>query len=287
MNKWKHDDLLLDLAEHLERPERMLWRDMPMGPSGSQRPDVWTLNKSYTNPKPVAYEIKVSTSDYRADITAAKWQGYLEYSAGVCFCVPKGLITKADLPQGAGLMVRSETGWRTIKAPTLHPVTVPQKLLLKLLIDGLPRILEDRRIKEVSTYHVNKKIKKEHGDLVAKTISDIESAQRGAEYAQERVNKAYEEARQILSDAKEKARDERDKFNSDLLSIRHELADILGLSPNANIYEIRRRASHLRQEISTDYHIQRLTNALGSIQHQLDNELSKLMPPDLLARDAK
>ena len=45
-----------------------------------------------------------------------QWQSYLRYSSAVTFAVPAGLIGKADLPPGCGLIVRGPEGWRTLKA---------------------------------------------------------------------------------------------------------------------------------------------------------------------------
>ena len=121
--KWGHDQLANDLAEHLaKQTDRIIWTDMQLGPSGSPRPDVYSIPKSYSGYKPIAYECKVSVSDFRSDITKGKWQSYLKYSSGVIFAVPKGLITKDDLPKGCGLIVRSENGWRMVKGPTLTPI---------------------------------------------------------------------------------------------------------------------------------------------------------------------
>lgn len=80
-----HDELARSLADHLRAPDRMVWCDLQLGPSGSPRPDVYTIFKSYVRPHPVAYECKVSYADYRGDITSGKWQTYLKYACGVYF----------------------------------------------------------------------------------------------------------------------------------------------------------------------------------------------------------
>lgn len=275
---WEHDELLNDLAEHLERPERMMWRDMPMGPAGSQRPDVWTLNKSYANPRPLAYEVKVSIADYRSDVTSGKWQGYLAYSSGVYFCVPKGLITKADLPTGAGLMVRSEKTWRSVKSPTLQPVKIPQDVLLKLLIDGVDRIRTDCRLGEFNTYQTNVRIKKQLGETVATAVSDIHSAQRQAEYANKRIDEAYARSEQIIAAARERAKVETEALNQGVYGARDELAAILGLPGGTHMRRLKVAVERQREELSRDHHIQRLTQALERAQSQISAELEQLNP---------
>ena len=56
----KHDELAFNLAMSLRSEKRMVWTDMQLGPSGSARPDVYTLMKSYTQPNPTTYEVKIS-----------------------------------------------------------------------------------------------------------------------------------------------------------------------------------------------------------------------------------
>ena len=92
--KWGHDELAKDLAQHLAcSNDRMIWLDMQLGPSGSPRPDVFTAPKSYSGFKPIAYECKVSVSDFRSDITSGirrSLNGYHvvhNFSISSFFCV--------------------------------------------------------------------------------------------------------------------------------------------------------------------------------------------------------
>ena len=62
-------------------------------------------------------------SDFRSDITSGKWQKYLDFSTAVVFAVPKGLVSKDDIPKGCGLMTRGENGWVTLRKPTRQTVT--------------------------------------------------------------------------------------------------------------------------------------------------------------------
>lgn len=134
-----HDELANNLAIHLINDNRMVWEDIPVGKIHSVRPDVLTIEKSYSSPNPISYEIKVSVSDFRSDVTKAKWKAYLDFSYGVVFAVPKGLIKKSDVPNGCGLITFNGQSWNTVKRPTLHPAKLNDELLLKLLISGEQR----------------------------------------------------------------------------------------------------------------------------------------------------
>lgn len=134
-----HNELAHNLATHLMNDNRMVWEDIPVGRAGSIRPDVLTIEKSFSNPNPISYEIKVSVQDFRSDITSGKWKGYLDFSDGVVFAVPKGLITKNDIPTGCGLITFNGEFWNTVKRPTLQNSALDNELLLKLLIGGKER----------------------------------------------------------------------------------------------------------------------------------------------------
>lgn len=134
-----HDELANNLAIHLMSDDRMVWEDIPVGKSGSVRPDVLTIQKSFASPNPISYEIKVSVSDFRSDVTSAKWKNYLDFSYGVIFAVPKGLVKKSDIPNGCGLMQFNGQSWHTVKKPTLHLTKLNDEILLKLLIGGSER----------------------------------------------------------------------------------------------------------------------------------------------------
>lgn len=206
VKKWGHDALAEDLAAHLETPERMIWTDMQLGPSGSARPDVYSMRKSYSNPMPVTYEIKVSVSDFRSDITSGKWQKYLNFSTAVVFAVPKGLVTKDDIPKGCGLITRGEKGWVTVRKPTRQAVTLPEEVMLKLLIDGIERARRPRP-SEWNQYVAEKKIKAIYGEDVAKAVSDISKVRREEQniksVVEQNLNIAHARAERIVEDAKQ------------------------------------------------------------------------------------
>lgn len=134
-----HDELAVSLAGHLKGPDVMVWTDIQLGPVGSPRPDVYSVRKSYVNPDPRAFEVKVSRQDFFADVGAGKWQKYLSYAGSVSFGVPAGLVQADEVPATCGLLIYGESGWRTRRRATPDPVNVPQEAWLKLLIDGIAR----------------------------------------------------------------------------------------------------------------------------------------------------
>ncbi len=203
-----HDALAESLAAHLHGPDRMTWCDLQLGSAGSVRPDVYTIEKSFVRPNPMAYECKVSQSDFRADVTAGKWQAYLQYACGVYFACESGLIGKADVPPMCGLIVLKDGAWRSAKRPTVQPVTIPQDAFLKLLIDGIEREGAAQRTKRLADHWTHlTTIKHKFGEVVAKVVSDrlavdveIESAQRSAKRI---VENAQQAAEQVKKDAVE------------------------------------------------------------------------------------
>lgn len=76
--------------------------------------DGLAITKSYTNPNIIGYEIKVSRNDFKQD---NKWHLYLQYCNEFYFVVPKGLISKEELPDNVGLIYyNSETeALKTVK----------------------------------------------------------------------------------------------------------------------------------------------------------------------------
>ena len=69
---------------------------------------MYALHKSFVRPCPTAYECKISREDFRADVTTGKWLSYLEYAHAVIFAAPAGLLSKTEVPEFCGLIVRHE-----------------------------------------------------------------------------------------------------------------------------------------------------------------------------------
>lgn len=257
-----------DLAGHLRQPDRLVWMDLQMGPHGSPRPDVFTLQKSYVRPIPSAYECKVSVSDFRSDVTSGKWQSYLTLASAVTFCVPKGLVTKEDIPVGCGLMTRSDDSWATIRKATRQAVALSTEHLLKLLIDGFSNELgavelRERGYREAKAHN---KLCKKFGDEVALVVRDLQSAKRMIDHYQERgrqkIESAEKEAESIRSTAREDG---------------NEVRELLGLALTASRWDVDRAIRDLRSlKRGDDQETERLLAALRSIRTTCESTLRSL-----------
>lgn len=259
-----HDEIAEDLAANLRTDKRMVWCNVQLGPSGSPRPDVYAIFKSFAHPAPMSYEVKRSVADFRSDVTSGKWQTYLPYSCGVYFAAEAGLgIGKGDVPAHCGLILRGAGGtWRAAKRPVLNPITIPQDALLKLLIDGVEREGPKLRSK-YNDWLAHEAIRKRLGEDVALILRDIERARLEIPYAERR-------AADLLEAAEKQAKRIRADALADVAPLRAELCEALGLPPEADRYEI--RAAVLRQSAAARENpaVSKLRNLTTQIRSLID-----------------
>lgn len=111
-----HNTLADRLARHLRSKGNLTWLNCEFvnpvrGGLRSWtivRPDVYTClpNNRAESVAPAAYEVKVSRSDYLADIAQESKRGaYADLAEAVYYCCPEGLISAQELPEGFGLIV--------------------------------------------------------------------------------------------------------------------------------------------------------------------------------------
>jgi hypothetical protein len=241
----------------------MVWTDMQLGPVGTVRPDVYTIDKSYVHPHPVAYEIKVSLSDFATDVTAGKWQSYLKYATGVYFACEAGLIHKDEVPTHCGLYTLKDGRWRAAKRAVLSPVVIPQDALLKLLIDGVNREGPTNiRHKQWDGYAYIKNVAKQHGELVAKAIRDHESVQH-------EVGAAKRSAEYVVKSAEERAVRIRKEAADAIAPARQELCAALGLTGDADIYRIKAAVHLIKEQQKQHPAVAQLQNVAHALRHAL------------------
>lgn len=284
--KWGHDELATDLANHLRANTAiMAWENMQLGPSGSPRPDVYAVSKSFSRFAPIAYEAKISVADFRRDITAGKWQSYLQFAAGVVFAAPAGLITKADIPNGCGLILRHESGWRVAKGPTLGNLgNLPRDAWLKLLMDGIGRETERHHVRsrgEGSIWKVEQDLRRKLGDEVAFLVRAARDSALALKQATEADIRARAEIQAGTSEAMNRELEWRkDALNREAARItqaQSELAMALGLTPEATVGELAAAMRQAARRIEGDSEVVRLRDFFSRIQ-KLANDGAAPMP---------
>lgn len=72
--------------------------------------DLWVCPLSFSRPV-IAYEIKVSRSDFRRD---EKWREYLPFCDRLYFVTPWALVERSEIPEPAGLYYVSKDRTRLV-----------------------------------------------------------------------------------------------------------------------------------------------------------------------------
>ena len=281
---WKHDDLQRDLATYLRETRGVLaWEDMQMGPVGSARPDVYTIGKSYAKFRPLVYEIKVSPADFRSDVTKGKWHSYLDYACGVIFAAPAGMIGKADLPAGCGLIQRSDAGWRMTKGPTLKALdNMPRDAWLKLLMDGVRREGERQRLdtRTANSWRTQQAVRKKHGEDVAELLGRAMMNRGELERAMANEQDSAQRIRKLVHEREQQAMQHAERQAMQLSAAQTELAMELGLDGSASARELTTAIRSARQRLGEDAEVRRMRRLFDTVQRACSDALEELPGAD-------
>lgn len=285
-NALSHDELALDLAAHLSSysTPMVVWTDMQLGPSGSARPDVYTIEKTYTALRARAFEIKISRSDFLSDVTSGKYLKYGEFAGSITFATPAGLVSKDEVPKGCGLITRSPEGtWRYQKKPTLQATPpLSQQAWLKLVIDGIKRersylIAEKCAPKHASTWLQQDRMRKIAGEELGRALANRDRALAA-------LNEETDRHTKTLKDRQEQQQAEVRKERAELEKIIADAERALGMDQSDHcgrgIWAIRMELD-ARIKGGTE---QRLRDALRAMDHSISNmqrereDLARLLP---------
>lgn len=174
-----------NLAQWLSRGTKpwLAFTEMPLGSVFKdprvQRADVLAVNFSY-NTRFRIYECKQSRADFNADVNRGKYEGYLKYCHQLFFAVPKGLVTKDEVPDDCGLITfSSDKGWHTVMSPRFRHFVPTVELLLACLFRKQEMHLENRRLQERITLDENVALHNQAKNLglrIRNRIANVESA---------------------------------------------------------------------------------------------------------------
>ena len=164
-------------------------------------------------------------------------------------------------------MVRSDSGWRAIRKPTLKPIdTLPRAAWLKLVIDGIARQRAETRIRVLSEYCVQQDIRNRYGEELAQALSDRDAAVTTLRDQVERARQAYEKAQnqadKIRRDAVESARRDAAAVNATV----REAVKALGLPDGATVWDVTAKLTKALKRIDGNAEVARLRASLQNVQ---------------------
>lgn len=268
-----HDQLQSDLAAHLRaNSSRMVWENTQLGPSGSPRPDVYSIDKSFAHFQADAYEIKISVSDLRSDVTSGKWQKYRKFAHRVWFAFPKGLVQHDIIPKECGIIARSENGWRAARKPVSQVLdTLPRDAWLKLLMDDCgappepqPRFANQWKLQD----ELRKKVGQEAADLFSARLDSHYKYKSATEYKEKTAERIRAEADGEIAAARRQRAilDESMKSLAEALKI-----PIEGLTPAGLANELYNISSALTNTRYLDNAIRSITDLRDFLKKNTNN----------------
>lgn len=136
-----HDSLASRLAAALRAEGRITWENVEFvipGHPRAVRPDVYSMvcTKSEERICPTVHEVKVSRSDFHADLAVAdKRGGYQKLADRMFYVTPPKLLDPKELPEGCGLVEEASPGrFVTIKRAKSRKVSLPAAVFMNLIL---------------------------------------------------------------------------------------------------------------------------------------------------------
>lgn len=273
-----HDRLQEDLAAHLRASsDRMVWTDTQLGPSGSPRPDIFTLDCSFARFRSDCYEIKVSVADLRSDVTRGKWQSYRKYGHAVWFAFPRGMAPLELVPKECGIILRGET-WRAARKPVAQVLdTLPREAWLKLLMSGGPERGRQPQPRRMSEWDAEKLARKKWGEELADLFRARQSARVAYEGATQRMRTSAQEIEADIQRRRELAQDQMRRDRQVLDASLLELARALGMKGDVTARDIANAVHAFRAQLKP-WQIDRAIECLNEIREKLVGEASQELP---------
>ncbi len=173
-------DLILRILQ--QRHRRDLWltevKDGPSTLAQTSRLDALAIKKSWTQPRFVGYEVKISRSDFLRD---DKWVTYLPVTHQFSFACPWELIQPNELPSEVGLYwIDADGRLKQVRRPAVRVLTeLPTNLLYYVILSRFPTdhhpFFTNQREQAVA-YASDRPERRELGRIVGSRMSEELSA---------------------------------------------------------------------------------------------------------------
>lgn len=159
-----HRDLVESLAQHLDAMEsRLVWIGDGIGSRWLQGgaipvPDIFTMQKSYTQPDLTVYEVKAHIGDLHRDLRDGKYRRYFDISNRLFFAYWSGMCKMEEIPAECGVILYNpaKNSWSVQRAARRRECTL-DRLEWQSLLFALKerrshlRRLSDRLVEETNT----------------------------------------------------------------------------------------------------------------------------------------
>lgn len=146
MNFKNERELQLDLAQYLRSCGLLTFTEIEVRGADGRIDLVAVKPHQYAHKDIRGYEVKLTKECFFRD---NKYENYLDVVHRLYFAAPQGVLSKEDIPDGLGLIIRNAKGWHVVKAPRRNN---PQKLnadaVLSLLFRGYEESLVARDIRD-------------------------------------------------------------------------------------------------------------------------------------------
>lgn len=206
------------------------------------RLDGWAMEKSWTRPRMIGYEIKVSRSDFLQD---NKWPEYLPLCNELYFVCPAKLIQPEELPTHVGLIW---AGGRLVtkRKAAYRQITPPVELMKYILMcrstigrEVQPGDSREHKLDKWRRWLAEKKTSNDLGYDIRRKVREIVDAVKAE-------NRGLKEENQRLQGVKEQLK-------------------LYGLSPNSHGWQVSNMAER-KKVVFSHYEIQLVDNAMDRLQ---------------------
>lgn len=170
--------------------------------------------------------------------------------------------------------------FRSIKGPTRSPVVLPQDALLKLLIDGVHRAQAPIRQAWEREHEIMRRVREKVGNQVAEYIGKKDIAIRRLESLESAIASKESRLKDIERVCREKEDEAFTRGSARAKELERETAqewahleEVLGMK-GANRWSIHHAINNLRENLTADAEVARLTRLIADIGRSINSAAS-------------
>lgn len=170
MNRVTEREITLALKERHQRRGDYFATQVKMGAAGSKILDAIAIPVTWSPRTIIGYEIKTSRADFLSD---QKYPHYMTTCNLFYFVVPKGLITKDEVPSRVGILEYNNGNLRQFKRAVYENVDINVDMLLHCIFYKLDQYNKPKTRQEYIDVIKSKVESNELGDIIGKKYREL------------------------------------------------------------------------------------------------------------------